>query len=169
MTEPKDEIMDGVQELQRLKRVHELGILDTPEDPKFRALAEQALTLFPGASIAAVSVVDRDRQWFKTIVGLHTKETPRSQSFCAYTIETPDVMVVEDATKDNRFQTNPLVTSGPRIRFYAGVKLTNGIGALCVIGQHPRHATESELSKLTKLANLVDVQVMAHGTLFALR
>ena len=160
--------MDADQEAQRLKRVHELGILDSPEDRMFRGLAEQALDLFPGASIAAVSLIDRDRQWFKTIVGLDKKETPRSQSFCAYTIGTPSLMVVEDATKDSRFRNNPLVTSGPCIRFYAGARLMNGVGALCVIGRKPRQATEGELAKLTKLASLVDIQMMAHGTLFAL-
>lgn len=160
--------MDAEQEAKRLKRVRDLAILDTPEDRKFRELAEQALTLFPGASIAAVSLIDRDRQWFKTIVGLDTRETPRSQSFCAYTIENPKLMVVEDATKDSRFQQNPLVMTGPRIRFYAGVRLTNGVGGLCVIGREPRKATECELGKLTKLASLVDIQLMAHGTLAAL-
>lgn len=160
--------MEADEEGQRLRRLHQLGILDSPEDRMFRGLAEQALTLFPGASIAAVSLIDSDRQWFKTIVGIDTKETPRSQSFCAHTIETPSIMVVEDATKDSRFHDNPLVTSGPGIRFYAGVKLMNGVGALCVIGRKPRQATESELAKLTKLASLVDIQLMAHGTLFAL-
>lgn len=160
--------MDEDQEAQRLKRLREIGILDTPEDRLFRGLAEQALTLFPGASIAAVSLIDSDRQWFKTIVGLNDKETPRSQSFCSHTIETTGIMVVEDATKDSRFCDNPLVTSAPGIRFYAGVKLMSGVGALCVIGRKPRQASESEIEKLTKLANLVDIQLMAHGTLFAL-
>lgn len=160
--------MEADQEAQRLQRVHQLAILDSPEDLMFRGLAEQALDLFPGASIAAVSLIDRDRQWFKTIVGLDTKETPRSHSFCAYTIETPALMVVEDATKDFRFQNNPLVTSGPCIRFYAGVRLMNGVGALCVIGRKPRQASEAEMAKLTKLASLVDIQMMAHGTLCAL-
>ena len=161
--------MKADQETQRLKRLQALGILDTPEDRLFRGLAEQALTLFPGTSIAAVSLVDRDRQWFKSIVGLPTKETPRSQSFCSHTIETTTgVMVVEDATQDSRFSDNPLVTSGPCMRFYAGIKLTSGVGALCVIGRQPRRATEAELEKLSKLASLVDIQLMAHGTLFAL-
>ena len=160
--------MDAELEARRLKRLHEIGILDSPEDRMFQGLAEQALDLFPGASIAAISLVDSERQWFKTIVGLSTKETPRSQSFCSHTIETPGIMVVEDATKDSRFESNPLVVSGPRIRFYAGVKLMNGVGALCVIGKESRRATESELTKLTKLASLVDVRLMAHGTLFAL-
>lgn len=93
----------------------------------------------------------------------------RSQSFCSHTIEAPKLMVVEDATRDSRFQDNPLVTAGPGIRFYAGVKLMRGVGALCVIGRTPRRATESELVKLEKLASLVDIQLMAHGTLSALR
>lgn len=160
--------MDADQEARRLERLHELSILDSPEDRMFRGLAEQALTLFPGASIAAVSLIDTDRQWFKTIVGLNTRETPRSQSFCSHTIEAPKLMVVEDATRDSRFQDNPLVTAGPGIRFYAGVKLMKGVGALCVIGRTPRRATESELVKLEKLASLVDIQLMAHGTLSAL-
>jgi GAF domain-containing protein len=160
--------MNADEEAQRLKRVHDLAILDSGEDRMFRELAAQALTLFPGTSIAAVSLIDKDRQWFKTIVGLNAKETPRSQSFCSHTIETPDFMVVEDATKDSRFQNNPLVTSGPHIRFYAGVRLAGGVGALCVIGQQPRQATETEMTKLKKLAHLVDIQMMAHGTLFAL-
>ena len=160
--------MDADQEARRLERLHELSILDSPEDRMFRGLAEQALTLFPGASIAAVSLIDTDRQWFKTIVGLNTKETPRSQSFCSHTIEAPKLMVVEDATRDSRFQDNPLVTAGPGIRFYAGVKLMKGVGALCVIGRTPRQAPESELVKLQKLASLVDIQLMAHGTLSAL-
>lgn len=160
--------MDADQETHRLKRLHQLGVLDTQENQMFRGLAEQALTLFPGTSIAAVSLIDSDRQWFKTIVGFDVKETPRSQSFCAHTIETPTIMVVEDATKDPRFGSNPLVTSGPGIRFYAGVKLMNGVGALCVIGKKPRQASENELEKLIKLASLVDIQLMAHGTLFAL-
>jgi GAF domain-containing protein len=161
--------MEADQEAQRLQRLHELGILDSPENQMFRGLAEQALALFPGASIAAVSLIDSDRQWFKTIVGMNAKETPRSQSFCSYTIEAPKLMVIEDATQDSRFQSNPFVTAGPGIRFYAGIKLMKGVGALCVIGRTPRQATESELTKLTKLAGLVDIQLMAHGTLTALR
>jgi hypothetical protein len=75
-------------------------------------------------------------------------------------------MVVEDATQDSRFADNPLVTSSPGIRFYAGARLVNGLGALCVIGQRPRHATEDEIMKLARLAHCVDIQLMAHGVLF---
>ncbi len=75
-------------------------------------------------------------------------------------------MVVEDATQDSRFVSNPLVTSSPGIRFYAGVKLMDGIGALCVIGRRARQATQDEITKLKKLARYVDIQLLAHGTLF---
>ena len=160
--------MDPQEEAKRLQRLHDLGMLDTPEDQLFRGFAEEALALMPGTSIAAVTLVDANRQWFKTIIGLDLKETPRSASFCSHTIETPGVMVVEDATLDSRFATNPLVTSAPAIRFYAGVKLTSGVGALCVIGQKPRRATEAEIAKLVKLAQYVDIQLLAHGTLFNL-
>jgi GAF domain-containing protein len=143
-----------------------MGILDSPGDQLFRGFAEHALALLPGTSIAAVSLVDANRQWFKTIVGLDAKETPRIVSFCSHTIETTGVLVVEDATLDSRFAANPFVTSAPGIRFYAGIKLVGGLGALCVIGQRPRRATEAEIDKLSKLAQYVDIQLLAHGTLF---
>jgi GAF domain-containing protein len=160
--------MDAEQEAQRLKRLHELGVLDTRQTQVFRDLLERALAQVPGTSIAAVSLIDADRQWFKAIIGLDVKETPRDISFCTHTIEAPDVMVVEDATRDPRFAGNPLVTSSPAIRFYAGVKLTSGVGALCVIGQQPRQATDQEIAKLIKLAQYVDILLLAHGTLFNL-
>jgi GAF domain-containing protein len=160
--------MDQLSESQRLQRLHDIGILDTPEDRLFTGLAKQALELVPGAVIAAISLVDSDRQWFKASIGLNVKETPRKYSFCSHTIETDGVMVVEDATQDSRFADNPLVTSYPSIRFYAGAKLVSGLGALCVIGQRPRKATEDEIAKLAKLAHCVDIQLMAHGVLFNL-
>ncbi|MDR3461219.1 MAG: GAF domain-containing protein [Beijerinckiaceae bacterium] len=161
--------MDEISEAQRLQRLHDLGILDTGEDKLFRGFAEQALAVMPGTTIAAISLIDTDRQWFKTIVGLGVKETARNLSFCSHTIqETSGVMVVEDATCDPRFARNSLVTSQPGIRFYAGVRLTGGVGAICAIGRQPRQATENEVMKLTKLAQYVDIQLLAHGTLFNL-
>ncbi|MAU99143.1 MAG: hypothetical protein CMP81_25220 [Fulvimarina sp.] len=157
------------QEAVRIRRLHDIGILDTGRDAVFCGYAEEALTLFPGASIAAVTLVDTDRQWFKAVVGLEVRETPRGVSFCSHTIQSSGTMVVEDATKDERFADNPLVTSAPGIRFYAGVKLTSGIGALCVIGRKPRQATEAEMFRLEKLTQYVDIQLLAHGSLFNLR
>ena len=160
--------MDPEQEAARLKRLHDLGILDTCQTQEFRDLLEQALAQMPGTSIAAVSLVDEDRQWFKAIVGLDVNETPRDISFCTHTIEAPAVMIVEDARLDSRFASNPLVTAPPAIRFYAGVKLTSGVGALCVIGPQPRQATDTAIGKLIKLAQYVDILLLAHGTLFNL-
>ena len=161
--------LDPHQEALRIKRLHDMGILDTDPDKAFIGIAEQALALMPGTSIAAISLVDTDRQWFKAIVGINVTETPRSQSFCSHTIQTSGTMVVEDATQDERFADNPLVASAPDIRFYAGIRLTSGIGALCVIGQKPRRATEAEILRLQKLAHVVDIQLLAHGALFNLK
>ncbi|WP_203561238.1 GAF domain-containing protein [Jiella pacifica] len=160
--------IDPLQETRRIERLRAIGILDTQDDGSFRSLVEQALGLLPGTCIAAVSLVDTDRQWFKSIVGLDVRQMPRSQSFCAHTIQTEGTLIVEDATQDERFADNVLVTNAPGIRFYAGVRLTGGIGALCVIGRNPRQATQAEILKLTKLAQYVDIQMMAHGTLFNL-
>ena len=152
-------------EHERIERLNQLGILDSPQDQLFSCLAAEALVLLPGTSIAAITLVDVKRQWFKSIVGMNMTETPRSVSFCSHTIQTAGVMVVEDATRDQRFAHNPLVASSPGIRFYAGVGLMDGVGALCVIGLEARQATDYELEKLAKLAQYVDIQLLAHGTL----
>jgi len=151
-----------------MDRLYQLRILDTPQDQCFERLVEEALLRVPGATIAAISLVDANRQWFKAIIGLDATETPRDVSFCSHTIQSSGIMVVEDATADSRFAANPLVTSFPKICFYAGVKLLAGVGARCVIGPQARRATESELADLDKLANLVDIQLLSHGTLYNL-
>ena len=155
-------------ETERVQHLHETGILDTPDDRLFRGYADQALGLFPGSSIAAVSLIDSERQWFKTIIGLDAKEVPRSVSFCTHTVENDGAMVVEDTAQDSRFAANPFVTAAPKIRFYVGVSLVKGVGALCVMGNRPRQVTEAEIAKLTKLAHCVDIQLLAHGALFNL-
>lgn len=157
--------MNQLSETQRLQRLHDIGILDTPGDELFRGFAQQALDVVPGTVIAAISLVDSDRQWFKSIIGLDVKQTSRDVSFCSHTIQTDRFMVVEDATRDSRFVNNSLVTSSPGIRFYAGVKLVDGVGALCVIGKTPRQIRESEIEKLMKIAHYVEIQLLAHGIL----
>ena len=152
-------------EHDRIARLQQLGILDTAKDGLFCELAGQALIQLPGTSIAAITLVDTHRQWFKTIIGLDLTETPRHLSFCSHTIQGPGVMVVEDATQDARFAVNPMVTAAPHIRFYAGVGLMDGVGALCVLGHQPRQASDAEMASLHKLAQFVDIQLMAHGTL----
>ncbi len=155
-------------ETERVQHLHDMGILDTSDDRLFRGYADQALGLFSGCSIAAISLIDTERQWFKTIMGLDAKEIPRDVSFCTHTIETDSSMVVEDTRQDSRFAANPFVTGSPKIRFYVGISLVNAVGALCVMGNKPRHVTEAEIVKLTKLAHCIDIQLLAHGALFNL-
>ncbi|WPB59286.1 GAF domain-containing protein [Xylophilus sp. GOD-11R] len=108
-------------EPQRLRALHELLLLDGPPEEKFdrvvRFAAEQL-----DVPIALVSLIDDDRQWFKARHGIDVAETPRDVAFCAHAILQPELFVVEDASLDERFSDNPLVTDGPRIRFYAGAR-----------------------------------------------
>ena len=155
-------------EASRLARLRQLGILDTEEDSYFRTFAEQALAIFPGTAIAALTLIDAERQWCKALVGNATLNVPRELSICSHTIQSSGVMVVEDTTLDTRFAENPIVRMQPGVRFYAGVKLMHGVGALCVIGLKPREATEDELFKLEKLSKFANIQMLAHGALHQL-
>jgi PAS domain S-box-containing protein len=125
----------------RLASLRALRVLDTAADPDLDVVTRLAADRFDTA-IALVSLVDDNRQWFKSRFGLETTETPRSDSFCAHTIAGERVMVVTDATQDSRFKFNPLVTGEQAIRFYAGAPLTTSdghrIGTLCVIDNKPR-------------------------------
>ncbi|WP_419759434.1 GAF domain-containing protein [Acidisoma sp.] len=152
-------------EAERIEQLHQLGLLDTSDETRFRCCVVEALKIFPGATIAAVTMVDVDRQWSKSIIGSDVRESPRSSSFCSHTIEGSGVMVVEDASVDPRFIANPWVTGTSHLRFYAGVKLVHRVGALCVMSDVPRRATKAEVGKLLTLARFVDIQLLAFGTL----
>lgn len=142
-------------EANRLKELHDLAVLDTASEPAFDNLTKFASEIC-GTPIALISLVDAERQWFKSSVGLDISETPRDQAFCAHAILSTEVLQVHDATKDDRFSDNPLVTGDPRIRFYAGVPLvlSNGavVGTLCTIDRKPRTLTEAQLELLKGLA-----------------
>ncbi|RAK51426.1 GAF domain-containing sensor histidine kinase [Phenylobacterium deserti] len=151
--------MFSEDEDQRLAVLREYQILDTPPEAAFDRITALAAELFD-APIAAVSLVDEDRQWFKSVVGLDTRQTPREQAFCAHTIVNDDVFVVTDAEMDERFRHNPLVTDAPKIRFYAGapLRLRSGqrLGSLCVIDRSPREPlTEDQKRRLATLAAIV--------------
>jgi GAF domain-containing protein len=150
------------QEEARLKALSEYHILDTAPEKSFDTIAELAAFICE-APIALISLVDRDRQWFKAKVGLETTETHRDYSFCAHTIVQGSLMVVEDATQDVRFASNPLVTADPHIRFYAGAPLITpsgqSLGSLCIIDRKPQKLSKKRACALKNLADLVVTQL----------
>ncbi len=118
----------------RLKSLHSLDILDTPAEERFDRYTRLAQRML-NVPIALVSLVDTDRQWFKSCLGLDAVETSREVSFCGHTILCDELLVVNDALADERFADNPLVTGAPNIRFYAGYPLIysdgSNLGTLC--------------------------------------
>ena len=149
----------------RLRALRDYDILDTPPEAAFDAITELAAMLL-GVPIALVSLIDVDRQWFKSGYGLDVSSAPRDTSFCGHVVAAAEPVVVSDATRDERFADNPFVAGQPRVRFYVGVPLRapdgSVLGALCGVDRAPREITASQLRGLTLLAD----QVMA---LLALR
>ena len=123
------------------------GALDGNNEPEFDSIVREAATSL-GTPIALVSLLDENRQWFKAKVGLSISETPLSMSFCTHAVQQDGVFEVSDATRDDRFANNPLVTGDPNIRFYAGVPLRTPsggrIGTICVIDSRPRRGLSAE-------------------------
>ncbi len=151
-------------ETARLQALRSLNILDTAPEERFDRLTRLARRLF-GVPIALVSLVDADRQWFKSALGFDATETPRDISFCGHAILQDDVFVVPDASLDPRFHDNPLVTDAPNIRFYAGCPLVmpNGskLGTLCLIDQSPRSMDAEERGLLRDLARMAAQELAA--------
>lgn len=152
-----------MEERARLAALAATQLLDTDPDPRFDRITRLAANTL-GAKIALVSLVDKDRQWFKSCIGLDISETSREVSFCVHAIEQPDVMVVLDATRDVRFADNPLVTGEPFIRFYAGAPLVTetglALGTLCIIDTEPRtEFSEREKTILRDLATGVMTEI----------
>lgn len=141
----------------RLTTLRRLLILDTPPEARFDRIVEFAAAEFD-VPIALISLVDRDRQWFKARIGLGACATGRDISFCGHAILGEGIFIVEDALLDERFADNPLVTSDPHIRFYAGFPLQVGghaIGTLCLIDQTPRQLDGIDLAILASLGTIV--------------
>lgn len=147
---------------ERLRTLGLYQVLDTASEKSFDDLVRLASQI-AGTPISVMSLVDDARQWFKAKVGLDATETSRDVAFCAHAILGEEVFIVEDATKDDRFSDNPLVTSDPSIRFYAGAPLImpNGeaIGTLCVIDSTPRKLEESQVDALRVLRDAVVTQL----------
>jgi phosphoribosyl 1,2-cyclic phosphodiesterase len=155
---PKDEE-------RRLRALQQTGLLDTEAEERFDRYTRIATALFD-VPIAMVSLVDTERQWYKSRVGTDVSETGRDRAFCAHVILGDDVMQVPDALVDDRFADSPLVTGEPRIRFYAGAPLSLGdgsaVGTLCVIDHRARNLDEGQLRLLSDLAKLVERELQTN-------
>src|SRR5262245_27504331 len=149
-------------EKRRLRVLWQYEVLDTVPEEVFDDLTELAARICE-APIAMITLVDEDRQWFKSKVGVTVNETSRDISFCSHAICESDLFVVPDAMKDDRFSRNPLVTSEPKIRFYAGAPLVTpdgyALGTLCVIDKVPRELRPDQKSALSVLARHVMTQL----------
>jgi EAL domain-containing protein (putative c-di-GMP-specific phosphodiesterase class I) len=157
-----DDVTISEEERARLVALNSFDILDTPEEAVFDEFARLAASII-GTPVALVSLVDGNRQWFKAKVGLAATETPRDVAFCAHAIGSVDVFVIPDASKDERFVDNPLVTDGPKIRFYAGAPLITSegqaLGTLCIIDYVPRELTLEQSNALQILSRHVMAQL----------
>jgi len=147
---------------KRIKVLWQYEILDTIPEEVFDDLTELAARICE-APIAMITLVDENRQWFKSKVGVTVNETSRDVSFCSHAIEQSDLFIIPDATLDKRFAKNPLVTSDPKIRFYAGAPLItpdgHALGTLCVIDKVPRELRPDQKQALRVLARHVMTQL----------
>jgi len=156
------EIPDNDQ--ARVETLRSLNVLDTPAEERFDRITRLAKRLF-GVPMSLVTLIDEDRQWIKSAVGMERGQTTRDDAFCAHTILNDEVLTVPDATLDERFHDNPFVTGDPNIRFYAGYPLTVGngmrLGSLCLCDTKPRTFDEEDHVLLRDLGKMVEQELIA--------
>jgi hypothetical protein len=148
----------GMEEFTRQRAVDSYRIVDSLPDAAYDDIVRLA-TMLCGTPMALVSLIDRERQWFKASIGLDEQQTRRDEAFCNHAIAHPDrLMEIPDARADARFADNPMVTGGPGIRFYAGMPLVSpdgaAIGTVCVIDREPRNLDDAQRAALASLARL---------------
>lgn len=153
------------KEKQRLQALWDLEILDTPTDPTFENLTQIAKSLFD-VPIVLISLVDKNRQWFKSHLGIDVCELDLNGAFCPHAIQANELFIIEDAQLDARFKRSVLVTGEPYIRFYAGAPLHTEcgltIGTLCIIDTKPRQLSAADQQRLQLLANQVEQLIYLH-------
>ncbi len=150
-------------EKDRIEAVHRIGILDTKPEPRFDVLTREAVQKLK-VPISMVSILDSEREWFKSCIGLDQKEGERAVSFCGHALLAKDMFIVNDTLKDERFADNPLVTGFPFIRFYAGIALLDhktgkAIGVFCVKDTKPRVFSLEDTSILMDLADRTEKEL----------
>lgn len=149
-------------EAARLAALAKSGLIGSAPDPRFDRITWLAAQI-TGAPMALVSLLSSERQWFKARTGVEISETPRDWAFCSHAILHAEGLVVPDALEDTRFRDNPLVTSDPFIRFYAGLPICEAgghrLGTLCVLDTAPRQLTAPQLRGLTELATMVSEEI----------
>src|SRR5258707_10581222 len=162
----------NANEKARLEALRSYKILDTDPEKAFDDLTILASHICE-TPVALISLIDADRQWFKSRVGVSLTETPREVAFCARAIQQSDLFIVPDATKDPRFSSNPFVVSDPKIRFYAGAPFTSSdghpLGTLCGVDVVPKQLSPSEHDTLLAFRRQVQAQFEFRKTLMVLR
>lgn len=156
----------------RLQELYGLELLDTASELRFDRYTSLVADVF-GFPIVLVTLVDRDRQWFKSRLGWNFTQCSRDISFCGHAIKKDALMVVPDALDDPRFANNPLVTGDPRVRFYAGAIVRgpsgHALGTLCVLDHQPRYFDDEHRSLLRRFADLIENEIAHHADLLALK
>jgi GAF domain-containing protein len=149
-------------EFERIQSVQALGILDTPPEERFDKLTRAATLIFH-VPISTLTIIDAQREWFKSCQGLAQKEGDRAISFCGHALVENEMLVVTDAAKDERFADNPMVIGDPHIRFYAGVPIVGAdgrrIGVFCIKDTKPREFSPEDREILEGLASWAELEI----------
>lgn len=150
-------------EQNRMKAVERLQILDTPLEKRFDAITKEAVKRL-NAPISTISIIDKNREWRKSCVGLGNVDRPRNISFCGHSMLAKEVFVVEDTLLDERFADNPYVVGEPFLRFYAGASLHERktglpVGVLCIKDTRPRKFSTGEVTTLLELAHKAESEL----------
>lgn len=148
------------KENERMEAVYKLGILDTPQEQPYDDLTKDAIDRL-AVPISTISIIDNNREWFKSCQGMATKEGPREIAFCSYAMLAENVFIIEDTHMDDRFKNNPYVTGYPYVRFYAGIALYDSVsrlpvGVFCVKDIKPRKLTLEEMGIFMEIAEKVE-------------